>query len=121
MDFFATGQPVMTEDVLPASDTAPDPQDDEVVSMIKEILETRVRPAVQDDGGDITYKGFQDGVVFLKMQGSCSGCPSSSVTLKSGIERMLMHWIPEVQGVVAVTDDGIIKRKKDFLHYNRFG
>jgi Fe-S cluster biogenesis protein NfuA len=106
MDFFATGQPVLAE-TPPSSDTAPNPEDDEVVTMIKEILETRVRPAVQEDGGDITYKGFQEGVVFLQMQGSCSGCPSSSVTLKSGIERMLMHWVPEVQGVVAVSDDGI--------------
>jgi Fe-S cluster biogenesis protein NfuA len=63
--------------------------------MIKEILETRVRPGVQDDGGDIQYKGFKEGVVYLKLVGSCSGCPSSSVTLKSGIEKMLMHWVPE--------------------------
>jgi len=77
--------------------------------MIKEIMETRVRPAVQEDGGDIVFKGFQDGVVFLKMQGSCSGCPSSAVTLKSGIEKMLMHWIPEVTGVVAVDDDDLEK------------
>jgi Fe-S cluster biogenesis protein NfuA len=62
--------------------------------MIKEILESRVRPAVQEDGGDIVFKGFKEGVVFLKMQGSCSGCPSSSLTLKNGIERMLTHWVP---------------------------
>jgi Fe-S cluster biogenesis protein NfuA len=94
----------------------------EVVQMIKEILETRIRPAVQDDGGDVQFMGFKDGVVFVKMQviagfwdfditafafffaillprraqGSCSSCPSSQLTLKSGIERMLMHWIPEV-------------------------
>ncbi len=65
----------------------------------QDILENRVRPSVQMDGGDIEYKGFEDGVVLLKMQGSCSGCSSSSVTLKSGIERMLMHYVPEVNGI----------------------
>jgi len=81
--------------------------------MIKEILETRVRPGVQEDGGDIQYRGFQDGVVYLKMQGSCSGCPSSAVTLKSGIEKMLMHWVPDVTGVVAVDDDDLEKLNLD--------
>nr|XP_025682171.1 nifU-like protein 4, mitochondrial [Arachis hypogaea] len=72
--------------------------DSETVAMIKELLETRIRPAVQDDGGDIEYRGFDPdtGIVKLKMQGACSGCPSSSVTLKSGIENMLMHYIPEL-------------------------
>jgi len=97
------------EVVAPPSDTSIQPDDSETVQMIKEILETRVRPAVQEDGGDIVYKGFQDGVVLLKMQGACSGCSSSSVTLKQGIERMLMHWIPEVVGVVAVDDDDLEK------------
>jgi len=86
--------------------------------MIKELLETRIRPSVQDDGGDIVYKGFDEeaGVVYLKMVGSCSGCPSSSVTLKSGIERMLMHWIKEVTGVVAVeTDDELDRITKQEL------
>ncbi|KAK7348746.1 hypothetical protein VNO80_23398 [Phaseolus coccineus] len=71
--------------------------DSETVAMIKELLETRIRPAVQDDGGDIVYIGFDKdtGIVKLKMQGACSGCPSSSVTLKSGIENMLMHYVPE--------------------------
>ena len=73
--------------------------------MIKEVLETRVRPAVQEDGGDIEFAGFVDGVVLLKLQGSCSGCPSSAITLKSGIERMLMHYIPEVVAVSEVTDE----------------
>ncbi|GMI86225.1 NFU domain protein 4, ARABIDOPSIS THALIANA NFU DOMAIN PROTEIN 2 [Hibiscus trionum] len=75
--------------------------DSETVAMIKELLETRIRPAVQDDGGDIEYRGFDTdtGIVKLKMQGACSGCPSSSVTLKSGIENMLMHYVPEVRGV----------------------
>mmetsp|Transcript_26929 Transcript_26929/g.37942 ORF Transcript_26929/g.37942 Transcript_26929/m.37942 type:complete len:282 (-) Transcript_26929:45-890(-) len=108
MSFFDSGQPVVTNEPAP-QDTAITPEDDEVVAMIKEIIETRVRPAVQEDGGDIVYKGFVDGVVFLKMQGSCSGCPSSAVTLKSGIEKMLMHWIPEVNGVVAVDDEELEK------------
>ena len=94
MNFFDSGQPVVTNEA-PPQDTAITPEDNEVVAMIKEIIETRVRPAVQEDGGDIVYKGFVEGVVFLKMQGSCSGCPSSAVTLKSGIEKMLMHWVPE--------------------------
>jgi len=107
-DFFASGKPVISE-VPVHPDTAPCEGDSEIVSMIKEILETRVRPAVQEDGGDIVYQKFQDGIVFLKMQGSCSGCPSSAVTLKSGIERMLMHWVPEVQGVVAADDEDLEK------------
>ena len=69
--------------------------------MIKELLETRIRPSVQDDGGDILFKGFDEesGIVNLQLAGSCTGCPSSSVTLKNGVERMLMYYIPEVQGV----------------------
>lgn len=94
MAFFHSGQPVITN-VKPQEDTKILPEDDEVVALIKEIIETRVRPAVQEDGGDIIYKGFDSGVVFLKMQGSCSGCPSSAVTLKQGIEKMLQHWVPE--------------------------
>ena len=76
--------------------------DSEVVQMIKELLDMRIRPSVQEDGGDIKFHGFDEdtGTVKLEMQGSCSGCPSSSVTLKSGIENMLMHYIPEVKEVV---------------------
>lgn len=74
-------------------------EDGEVVAQIKELLDTRVRPAVAMDGGDIIFKGFEDGVVYLHMQGSCSGCPSSTATLKMGIENMLRHYIPEVQAV----------------------
>eukprot|EP01126_Amoeba_proteus_P035507 TRINITY_DN3585_c0_g1_i4.p1 TRINITY_DN3585_c0_g1~~TRINITY_DN3585_c0_g1_i4.p1 ORF type:complete len:118 (-),score=25.48 TRINITY_DN3585_c0_g1_i4:216-569(-) len=73
--------------------------------MIKELLETRIRPAMQADGGDLTYLGFVDGVVFIQLQGSCEGCPSSTATLKGGVERMLMHWIPEVVGVVPVESE----------------
>jgi Fe-S cluster biogenesis protein NfuA len=108
MDFFSSGEPLFTDkEVLEASDTAIHEDDDEVVAMIKELLETRIRPAVQEDGGDIVYKGFEpeSGTVTLKMVGACSGCPSSSVTLKSGIENMLMHYIPEVKQVVEASDE----------------
>lgn len=75
--------------------------------MIKELLETRIRPAVQDDGGDILYSGFDEetGIVKLTLAGSCSGCPSSEVTLKNGVENMLMHYIPEVRGIEQVLDE----------------
>ena len=109
--FFDSGRPVLAADsgVVSSANTAIADDDDDVVAMIKELLETRVRPAVQADGGDIIYRGFSDGIVLLQMQGSCSGCPSSAVTLKKGIERMLTHWIPEVQGVMAVDDDDLKK------------
>ena len=68
-------------------------------------VETKVRPVVQEDGGDLVYRGFEDGIVLLQMQGSCKGCPSSSITLKNGIENMLMHYVPEVQGVKQVEDE----------------
>jgi len=118
MDFYTSGKPLMSTDASQTSSeksTAIQPEDSETVAMIKEILETRVRPGVQEDGGDIQYRGFQDGVVYLKMQGSCSGCPSSAVTLKSGIEKMLMHWVPEVNGVVAVDDDELEKLNLEHL------
>jgi NFU1 iron-sulfur cluster scaffold homolog, mitochondrial len=108
-DFFHAEKDVLDENAVANADTAIQEGDSEVVRMIKELLETRVRPAVAVDGGDIVYHGFEDGVVLLKMQGSCKGCPSSSVTLKQGIERMMMHWIPEVLGVVAVDDDDLEK------------
>jgi len=111
MDHFSAGLPLIMD--IADSDTAILPEDSETVQMIKEILETRIKPAVQEDGGDIVYKDFRDGVVLLKMQGSCSGCPSSSVTLKSGIERMLMHWIPEVTGVMAVDENDLEKLNLD--------
>ncbi len=78
-----------------------DPADAEIVDQIKDLIETRVRPAVANDGGDIVYRGFQRGVVFLQMQGACSGCPSSSATLKNGIEQLLKHYVPEVTEVRA--------------------
>jgi len=78
-----------------------DPADAEIVEQIKELIETRVRPAVAGDGGDIRYRGFRDGVVYLQMQGACSGCPSSTATLKHGIEGLLKHYVPEVNEVRA--------------------
>ncbi|XVE99069.1 hypothetical protein REPUB_Repub03eG0165100 [Reevesia pubescens] len=102
MDFYSSGQPLFLDlETTAAKDTAIHEDDSETVAMIKELLETRIRPAVQDDGGDIEYRGFDPdtGIVKLKMQGACSGCPSSSVTLKSGIENMLMHYISEVKSV----------------------
>ena len=76
-----------------------DPADQEIVGTIKDLLDSRVRPAVAQDGGDITFQGYRDGVVFLNMKGSCSGCPSSTATLKHGIENLLRHFIPEVTEV----------------------
>jgi NFU1 iron-sulfur cluster scaffold homolog, mitochondrial len=89
------------------SDTAPHPDDSETVAMIKELLDTRIRPAVAEDGGDIAFAGFDPdtGTVSLRLQGACSGCPSSSITLKSGIENMLQHYIPEVKQVVEAPPD----------------
>lgn len=102
MDFYSSGQPLFLDSqTAAAKDTAIHEDDSETVAMIKELLDTRIRPAVQDDGGDIEYRGFdpETGIVKLRMQGACSGCPSSSVTLKSGIENMLMHYVPEVKSV----------------------
>merc|ERR1712106_894643 len=92
--------------------------DSEVVQMIKELLELRIRPSVQEDGGDIVFKDFDEesGVVYLTMQGSCSGCPSSSVTLKSGIENMLMHYIPEVTEVKAAGEEEEDDEDDDLMH-----
>ncbi|XP_071435191.1 NFU1 iron-sulfur cluster scaffold homolog, mitochondrial [Pithys albifrons albifrons] len=104
MDFFASGLPVVTDEA-PRADTAASEEDDEVVLMIKELLDTRIRPTVQEDGGDVIYKGFEDGIVQLKLQGSCTSCPSSIITLKNGIQNMLQFYIPEVEGVEQVVDD----------------
>ncbi|KAJ1058292.1 hypothetical protein K5549_020188, partial [Capra hircus] len=79
--------------------------DDEVVAMIKELLDTRIGPTVQEDGGDVVYKRFEDGIVQLKCQGSCTSYPSSIITLKNGIQNMLQFYIPEVEGVEKVMDD----------------
>ncbi len=101
MEHFTAGRPVIIGDSSEATGSAAE-EDDEIVAAIKELLETRVRPAVAMDGGDITFEDFEDGVVYLHMQGSCSGCPSSTATLKAGIENMLRHYIPEVTEVRAI-------------------
>ena len=104
MEHFTAGRPVVVGDAeaAEAAEAGTGEEDDEVVSQIKELLETRVRPAVAMDGGDITFEDYEDGIVYLHMQGSCSGCPSSTATLKAGIENMLRHYIPEVVEVRAV-------------------
>jgi Fe-S cluster biogenesis protein NfuA len=94
MEHFTAGRPVINE--TSADDNAAHEDDDEIVAQIKELLDTRVRPAVAQDGGDITFQGFENGIVYLNMKGSCAGCPSSTATLKAGIENMLRHYIPEV-------------------------
>ncbi len=101
MEHFAAGRPVLVDDADAPADAVAE-EDDEVVAQIKELLDTRVRPAVAQDGGDIIFQGFENGVVYLHLQGSCSGCPSSTVTLKMGIENMLRHYIPEVVEVCSV-------------------
>ena len=101
MEHFTSGELVI-EDAAgePAAEAAG--EDDEIVAQIKDLLDTRVRPAVAQDGGDITFEGFRDGIVYLHMQGSCSGCPSSTATLKMGIENLLRHYVPEVVEVRSV-------------------
>ena len=99
MEHFTAGRPVFLWD---GGGDAPATEDDETVAQIKELLETRVRPAVAQDGGDIIFHDYENGVVYLHMQGSCSGCPSSTATLKAGIENMLRYYVPEVVEVRAV-------------------
>jgi len=106
MDFYAKNQPALLE-MPEITDTTILVDDDEVVAMIKELLESRIRPAVQEDGGDIKYVGFEEhtGIVTVQLAGSCVGCPSSSVTLKKGVENMLMHYIPEVTAVISLEEE----------------
>ncbi|MBC6438546.1 MAG: NifU family protein [Rhodobacteraceae bacterium] len=100
MEHFQSGAPVMEGEAPPPGGHAEhDGEDAGIVSQIKELLDTRVRPAVAQDGGDITFHGFDRGVVYLHMQGACAGCPSSTLTLKMGIENLLRHYIPEVSEV----------------------
>ncbi len=109
LDHFVTDAPLFAGGdaagiSVPADDDGAlgdDPADADVVAQIKDLIETRVRPAVASDGGDIVYRGFREGVVYLTMQGACSGCPSSSATLKQGIESLLKHYVPEVSEVRA--------------------
>jgi Fe-S cluster biogenesis protein NfuA len=97
MEHFQSGQPVLSsEDAGASGHAVHDGPDADIVNQIKELLDTRVRPAVAQDGGDITFHGFDRGIVYLHMQGACAGCPSSTLTLKMGIENLLRHYIPEV-------------------------
>lgn len=100
MEHFTLGLPVMNE-VTAAAENA---QDDEITAQIRELIDTRVRPMVAMDGGDIVFDRFEDGVVYLHMRGACAGCPSSTATLKMGIEKMLRHYVPEVTAVEPVAD-----------------
>lgn len=111
LDHFSANMPLFApgtaQDILVPADgdetaSADDPADAEIVSQIRELIDTRVRPAVANDGGDIVYRGFDKGKVYLQMQGACSGCPSSTATLKNGIEQLLKHYVPEVTEVLAV-------------------
>ncbi|MFV0292208.1 MAG: NifU family protein [Paracoccus sp. (in: a-proteobacteria)] len=99
MEHFQSGAPVMEGSADKAGHAEHDGEDKEIVGQIKELLDTRVRPAVAQDGGDITFHGFDRGIVYLHMQGACAGCPSSTMTLKMGIENLLRHYIPEVTEV----------------------
>jgi len=110
LDHFAGGGPLFNAasagaiavDPDGGADFGEDPADSDIVAQIRELIETRVRPAVAQDGGDIVYRGYRGGTVFLAMQGACSGCPSSTMTLKQGIESLLKHYVPEVETVEAV-------------------
>ena len=108
LDHFVSGAPLFAQGTAAAIriDEAPafeeDPADAEIIDQIKDLIETRVRPAVAQDGGDIVYRGYKDGRLFLGMQGACSGCPSSAITLKRGIENLIRHYVPEVESVEAV-------------------
>ena len=120
MDFFSSGLPILTDNesksdfVKDNNEDNYDDDDDDTVKMIKELLETRIRPTVQEDGGDVVFKGFENGIVKLKLLGSCTTCPSSIVTLKNGIQNMLQFYIPEVLEVEQILDDLEIKTKEEF-------
>jgi len=107
LDHFASAAPLLrpgsaSDIAVPAEDFYDDPADAEIVAQIRELIDTRVRPAVAQDGGDIVYRGFDKGKVYLAMHGACSGCPSSTATLKQGIEQLLKHYVPEVTEVRAI-------------------
>lgn len=105
-EHFSSGKPVLVKGTVASADTLPSEGDSEVVSMIKELIDTRIRPAIQEDGGDIEFVRFTDaGVVQLSLRGACRSCDSSTITLKHGIESMLMHYIEEVKGVEQVLSD----------------
>ena len=104
MEHYLSGEPVVEAEAEIADDAVPVAEEDrELVKQIQELIETRVRPAVAQDGGDIIFKGFERGVVYLHMRGACSGCPSSTITLKNGIENLLRYYVPEVTEVRPIT------------------
>lgn len=108
LDHFVSGAPLFAQGtahgilVHDAPAVEEDPADADIIDQIKDLIETRVRPAVAQDGGDIIYRGYKDGRLYLGMQGACSGCPSSTITLKRGIENLIRHYVPEVESVEAV-------------------
>jgi Fe-S cluster biogenesis protein NfuA len=110
LDHFSLGASLFREGTAAGIEVAPetefaveeDPADADIIDQIKELIETRVRPAVANDGGDIVYRGYRDGTLWLAMQGACAGCPSSTITLKRGIESLIKHYVPEVETVEAV-------------------
>jgi Fe-S cluster biogenesis protein NfuA len=108
LDHFASAAPLFHPAAAGGVHVAPEPADDddpadaEIITQIRELIDTRVRPAVAQDGGDIVYRGFKAGTVYLALQGACSGCPSSTMTLKNGIESLLKHYVPEVEAVEAI-------------------
>ena len=99
MDFLQSGEEILNNDSKDTSNEIHEGPDSEIIKKITDLLDTRVRPAVAQDGGDITFQSFQEGIVYLHMQGACAGCPSSTMTLKMGIENLLRHYIPEVTEV----------------------
>jgi Fe-S cluster biogenesis protein NfuA len=107
LDHFVSGAPLFARGTaagiqIDATAVEEDPADADIIEQIKGLIETRVRPAVAQDGGDIVYRGYKDGRLYLGMQGACSGCPSSTITLKRGIENLIRHYVPEVESVEAV-------------------
>lgn len=110
LDHFMLDAPLFKPGTAAGIEVAPDsslsfeddPADADIIDQIKELLETRVRPAVAQDGGDIVYRGYKDGKLYLGMQGACSGCPSSTVTLKRGVESLIKHYVPEVETIEAI-------------------
>jgi Fe-S cluster biogenesis protein NfuA len=125
MEHLTAGRPIIEDTTQAAAEGGV--EDSEIVREIKELLDTRVRPAVAQDGGDIIYRGFDSGIVYLHLQGSCAGCPSSTATLKMGIENLLKHYIPEVEGVEAVGKSrrwcvtGLRERRHEELHCRKAG
>jgi Fe-S cluster biogenesis protein NfuA len=108
LDHFVTGAPLFEAGsaadirIDDDADFEEDPKDADTIALIRELIDTRVRPAVAQDGGDIVYKGYRDGRLFLSMHGACQGCPSSEVTLKRGIESLIKHYVPEVESIEAI-------------------